>query len=116
MCAEPGGFLIGTMPFPEIVGRSVRSSLSLLSANEAEIGDPLAIGSLERYCVTHSTGCLKLPKFPAKGGRVAVIGGGFSGMTAALDLGRKGRSATLITGDASIGGTCLTMRKNFCRR
>ena len=46
----------------------------------------------------------KLPKLPGKGGRVAIVGAGLSGMTAALDLCRKGRPATLFTAQATIGG------------
>lgn len=96
-----------TMPFPEILGRLCDHPCRP-HCKRAEVGDPLAIGGLERYCIMNSSGVLKLPKLPAKGGSVAIIGGGFSGMTAALDLGRKGRNATLITAAVGLGGTLRT--------
>ena len=93
-----------TMPFPEIIGRLCDQPCYPF-CKRGEIGDPLATARLERFCVTNSTTVLKLPKLPAKGGSVAIIGSGLSGMTAALDLGRKGRKATLITTAPSLGGT-----------
>ncbi len=93
-----------TMPFPEIVGRLCDQPCYPF-CKRGEIGDPLATGSLERYCVSKSTVVLKLPKLPMKSGQVAIIGSGLSGMTAALDLARKGRNTTLITQIAGLGGT-----------
>ncbi|MDR2549058.1 MAG: 4Fe-4S dicluster domain-containing protein [Desulfobulbus sp.] len=92
-----------TMPFPEIVGRLCDAPCRR-ACKRGEIGDPLAIGRLERFCVSRTGPMLKLPKLPAKGGRVAVLGAGLSGMTAALDLARKGRPTTLIAPDGEIGG------------
>ncbi len=96
-----------TLPFPEIIGRLCEQPCRP-SCKRGEIGDPLAFGNLERYCVSNSTAVLTLPKLPAKGGSIAVIGGGFSAMTAALDLGRKGRNVTLITEATGLGGTLGT--------
>lgn len=93
-----------TMPFPEILGRICDQPCRPF-CKRAEIGDPLAIGPLERYCVSVTGTVLKPPKLPIKGGAVAVLGAGFSGMTAALDLSRKGRPATLITARARLGGS-----------
>lgn len=92
-----------TMPFPEILGRLCDAPCRPF-CKRGEIGDPLAIGSLERFCVSRTQTMVKLPKLPNKGGKVAVFGAGLSGMTAALDLARKGRPATLITPDDDIGG------------
>ncbi len=95
-----------TMPFPDIIGR-VCDQPCRPFCKRREIGDTLAINDLERYCVSHTQPVLKLPKLPEKGGRVAVIGAGLSGMTAALDLARKGRPATLITPQSEVGGSLL---------
>ena len=92
-----------TMPFPGIVGRLCDEPCRA-ACKRGEIGDPLAIASLERYCVSNSEAVLKLPKLPDKGGKVAVLGAGLSGMTAALDLARKGRPATLFTSQSDLGG------------
>ncbi len=93
-----------TMPFPEILGRICDQPCHPF-CKRGEIGDPLWIGPLERYCVSVTDTVLKPPKLPVKGGAVAVLGAGFSGMTAALDLSRKGRPATLITARTRLGGS-----------
>jgi Fe-S oxidoreductase len=93
-----------TMPFPEIVGRLCDQPCYPF-CKRGEIGDPLCTGRLERYCVSNSSSVLKLPKLPTKDGRIAIVGGGLSGMTAALDLARKGRNITLVTRSTGLGGT-----------
>ncbi len=93
-----------TMPFPEIVGR-ICDQPCYSFCKRGEIGDPLSTGRLERYCVSNTSAVLKLPKLPMKSGRVVIVGSGLSGMTAALDLARKGRNTILITSDAGLGGT-----------
>ncbi len=93
-----------TMPFPEILGR-ICDHPCHASCKRSEVDTPLAIGPLEQFCVGTTNTVIKLPKLPAKGGKIAVLGAGLSGMTAALDLSRKGRPATLITASASIGGS-----------
>ncbi len=93
-----------TMPFPEILGR-ICDQPCRTHCKRVEIDAPLAIGMLEQFCVGTTNTVIKLPKLPAKGGKIVVLGAGLSGMTAALDLSRKGRPATLITASTAIGGT-----------
>lgn len=100
-----------TMPFPEILGRICDQPCRSM-CKRGEIGDPLAIGRLEQFCVRTTQTVVKLPKLPAKGGKIAVLGAGLSGMTAALDLSRKGRPATLITFSDSIGGSLRNMTES----
>lgn len=97
-----------TLPFPEILGR-ICDHPCRPHCKRGEIGDPLAIGRLEQFCVRTTQTVVKLPKLPAKGGKIAVIGAGLSGMTAALDLSRKGRPAVLITSREGIGGSLRQM-------
>jgi Fe-S oxidoreductase len=97
-----------TMPFPAILGRICDQPCRPF-CKRGEIGDPLAIGRLEQFCVRTTQTVVKLPKLPAKEGKIAVIGAGLSGMTAALDLSRKGRPATLITSSGSLGGSLRDM-------
>ncbi|PID72762.1 MAG: amine oxidase [Desulfobulbus propionicus] len=93
-----------TLSFPEIIGR-VCDQPCRMACKRNEIDAALAIGSLERYCITNTSQVLKPPKLPTKGGTVGVLGSGLSAMTAALDLARKGRSVTLVTDASSLGGT-----------
>lgn len=104
-----------TMPFPEIVGRLCDQPCRPF-CKRAEIGDPLAIGRLEKYCVSNTQTIITLPQLPAKGGRIAVIGAGLSGMTAALDLARKGRPTTLFTASPDPGGTLRTYAETILPR
>lgn len=96
-----------TMSFPDIVGRLCDEPCRT-ACKRGEIGDPLAIAALEHFCVCNSQAVLKLPKLPDKGGKVAVLGAGLSGMTAALDLARKGRPTTLLTPQPGLGGSLRT--------
>ncbi|MGI6657576.1 MAG: pyridine nucleotide-disulfide oxidoreductase/dicluster-binding protein [Desulfobulbus sp.] len=93
-----------TLPFPDLLGRICEAPCRA-ACKRSEAGDPLAVGRLEQYCVTHCAAVLKPPKIPGKGGKIAVIGAGLAGMTAALDLSRKGRPATLYAMAGEIGGS-----------
>lgn len=97
-----------TMPFPEILGR-ICDQPCRMHCKRVAIDAPLAIGQLEQFCVGTTNTVIKLPKLPAKGGRIVVLGAGLSGMTAALDLSRKGRPATLMTASPRIGGSLQAM-------
>lgn len=92
------------MPFPDILGRLCEAPCRA-DCKRREVDSSLAIGLLERYCVTATEQVLKPPKMPVKGGRVAVAGGGLFGMTAALDLARKGREVHLFTAGQELGST-----------
>lgn len=98
-------------PFPDIVGRLCEAPCQP-ACKRNEVDDPLAIGLLERFCVATAGQVLKAPKMPAKGGRIAVVGGGLFAMTAALDLGRKGREVVLLTADAQLGGRLDAERRS----
>nr|WP_320012016.1 pyridine nucleotide-disulfide oxidoreductase/dicluster-binding protein [uncultured Desulfobulbus sp.] len=93
-----------TMPFPEILGR-ICDHPCRSHCKRSEIDAPLAIGSLEQFCVGATNTVIKLPKLPSKGGKFAILGAGLSGMTAALDLSRKGRPATIFTSASTLGGS-----------
>jgi Fe-S oxidoreductase len=93
-----------TMPFADIVGR-ICDEPCRQACKRLEAGDPLAVASLERHCVTGTAAVLKLTKLPDREGRVVFFGSGLASMIAALDLARKGRSATILTTDREIGGS-----------
>ena len=90
------------MPFPAIVGRLCEAPCQY-ACKRQEVDMSLAIGLLERFCVSASTQVLKAPKMPAKNSRVAVLGGGLFGMTAALDLSRKGHEVHLFSAEEELG-------------
>jgi len=112
------------MPLPGLLGRfcdhpceaacirgehhpSPRSSRGLpcnpAKKSNGSLGGSLAVGSLERFCVSALPRQTKSPPMPRKNGSVAVVGDGMAGLTAVWDLGRKGFSVTLFHPDEQAG-------------
>ncbi|MBU2551881.1 MAG: 4Fe-4S dicluster domain-containing protein [Proteobacteria bacterium] len=78
-----------TMPLPGILGR-VCDAPCRDRCKRSEAGDPIEIGALERFCVSRPSPRQRIQPLPAKDSKVAVIGSGLSGLTAAWDLSGKG--------------------------
>jgi glutamate synthase (NADPH/NADH) small chain len=73
-------------------------------------GEPLAIGYLERFVADYErqTGQVGLPpKAPPTGRRVAVIGSGPAGLSAAGDLAQRGHQVTVLEALHEIGGVLI---------
>ncbi len=74
-----------------------------------EIGEAISIRALERVVVTQvpsaATDALRIPK---KESRVAIVGAGLSGLTAAFDLARKGYAVVVFEASDRLGGTIWT--------
>lgn len=73
-------------------------------------GEPLAIGYLERFVADYErqTGQVGLPpKAPPTGKRVAVIGSGPAGLSAAGDLAQRGHQVTVLEALHEIGGVLI---------
>jgi len=70
-------------------------------------GEPIAIGALERYCAdwgrAHQSG-EQLPEVKATKGKVAVVGSGPAGLTAAADLAQMGYQVTVFESLHAPGG------------
>ena len=94
--------LARTMPFPGILGRICDHPCQLL-CRRAEVGDPIAIADLERAIIQRVGMTEDQPTLPKKGQRVAVMGGGLSNLTAALDLARKGYRVILFEPGSRLG-------------
>ncbi len=71
------------------------------------IDEPVSINHLKRFvadwCMSHEID-LKIPKDKPTGKRIAVIGGGPAGLTAAWFLTRKGHDVTIFEAAAKLGG------------
>ncbi len=71
------------------------------------VDEPVSINHLKRFvadwCMSHEID-LKIPKDKPTGKRIAVIGGGPAGLTAAWFLTRKGHDVTIFEAASKLGG------------
>ena len=90
------------MPFPGILGRICDHPCEA-ACRRGEAGEALAIGALERYCVEQYGGPDPVKPLPRKRWKVAVLGAGMAGLTAALDLLNKGLQVTIYEQEQQLG-------------
>ena len=94
-------------PFPAVIGRVCHHPCET-ACNRAEVDGALAICKLERHVGDialqrgwqHEVPCEHAPRSE----RVAVVGGGPSGLSAAYHLRRRGFAVTLFEAGAELGG------------
>ncbi|MHB1421347.1 MAG: NAD(P)-binding protein, partial [Bacillota bacterium] len=72
-------------------------------------GDPVGIGRMERFCADYemAKGVAAPGQVPSTGFRVAVIGAGPAGLTAAADLARMGHQVTVFEALHVAGGVLM---------
>lgn len=91
------------LPFPGIIGRVCEQPCRAV-CNRKDVGDALEIAALERACADYGTLSGRRRRIPRRGKRVAVVGGGLSGVTAAFMLARKGHNVALFEATDRLGG------------
>ncbi len=93
-------------PFPFSVGR-VCPRFCETRCRRILVDEPVSINHLKRFvadwCMNRKID-LKIPKEGATGKKVAVIGGGPSGLTGAFYLAKKGHEVTVFEGEPTLGG------------
>ena len=93
-----------TLPFPGIISRICDSPCQRVCRRN-EIGDAIAINALERACVHYGGSIGDKPRvLPSRHKRVAIAGGGISGLTVAYDLARKGYGIRIFEASDRLGG------------
>lgn len=107
--------LTKTMPFPGILGRICDHPCEK-KCKRGPVGGPIAIGSLERLCVEKFAGKKRVQPLPRKDHRIAVLGAGLSGVTAAWDLLKKGFTVSLFEQGDRLGGSLWDLPEQLLPR
>jgi NADH-quinone oxidoreductase subunit F len=95
--------LLRTNPFPSVCGR-VCDHQCQTKCRRGQLDEPIAIKSLKRY-ITDNGSRPKVESVPvARKEKIAVVGGGPAGLTAARDLARWGYSVTVFEELPHLGG------------
>ncbi|KPK71851.1 hydrogenase [candidate division WOR_3 bacterium SM23_60] len=69
-------------------------------------GDPISIRALKRFAIEHGNGHKKSVKRSPRGKKIAIIGSGPSGLTAAYALTHKSYAPTIFEAQPVVGGMC----------
>jgi NADH-quinone oxidoreductase subunit F len=93
-------------PFPSVCGRVCEHPCEH-RCQRAQIDEPIAIRELKRYCTdrTLDEGTRpQLPKLKPTGKRIAIVGGGPAGLSAAYFLARLGHKPIVFESSDKLGG------------
>lgn len=95
------------LPFPGTIGRICNHPCESVCLRGEKVDQPIAICALKRFVADYEVGRreVTVPAVePDKGRKVAVIGGGPSGMAAAVELRRAGYGVTIFEAQDKLGG------------
>ena len=88
------------IPFPAILSRICDHPCEA-ACRRAEAGGAISIAALERACIENAYASIRrAPQSNRKAKRVAVVGAGLAGLTAAFDLAMKGQAVTVFEAGA----------------
>jgi formate dehydrogenase (NADP+) beta subunit len=99
-----------TNPFPLVCGRICVHPCEF-ECRRNLVDEPVAINPLKRFASDYemkSGQRVQIPRAPASGKRVAVVGGGAEGLTAAYFINRLGHDAVIYEGSSMLGGLLRT--------
>jgi formate dehydrogenase (NADP+) beta subunit len=99
-----------TNPFPLVCGRICVHPCEY-ECRRNLVDEPVAINPLKRFAADYemqSGRRVQIPRAPASGRRVAVVGGGAEGLTAAYFINRLGHDAVIYEGSPRLGGLLRT--------
>jgi NADPH-dependent glutamate synthase beta subunit-like oxidoreductase len=92
-----------TNPFPSVCGR-VCGHTCQLKCKRGQLDEPVAIMHLKRFITDHAKRPKVRPLPITRREQVAIVGAGPSGLTAALELRKRGYAVTLFEASPEAGG------------
>ncbi len=95
------------LPLPGTIGRICNHPCEDVCLRGEKVDQPLAICALKRFVADYEIGRREMPTpevEPDKGKKVAVIGGGPSGIACAIDLKKAGYGVTIFEAHEKLGG------------
>lgn len=94
-----------TVPFPGIMSRICDHPCQAVCKRQ-EAGAEISVRALESACLDWAADSReRIQVLPKKEKRVAIVGGGLSGLTAAFDLAKKGYQVTVFEARDLLGGS-----------
>lgn len=94
-----------TVPFPRIISR-ICDEPCQSQCKRGEVGEPISINALEKISIDYGDIIEDKPRaVTKKDKKVAVIGGGLSGLTVSLELAQKGYQAVIFEKEEYLGGS-----------
>ncbi len=97
-------------PFPLVCGRICVHPCEF-ECRRNLVDEPVAINNLKRFAADYEMNSgqrVQIPRAPETGHRVAVVGGGAEGLTAAYFLNRVGHDAAVYEAGSRMGGLLLS--------
>jgi NADPH-dependent glutamate synthase beta subunit-like oxidoreductase len=97
------------VPFPSVLGY-ICTRLCEAECRRGEVSQPIAIRALKRAAAERGNGLWKenLPPVTFTGKKVAIVGSGAAGLTAAYYLARRGHQVTIFEAGPAPGGMLRT--------
>ena len=95
------------LPFPGVIGRICNHPCEDVCIRGEKVDQPIAICALKRFVADYEVGKREIPVPQAgadRGKRVAIVGGGPSGMACALDLRKAGFEVVIFEASDKLGG------------
>jgi len=100
------------IPFPRIISR-ICDQLCQQQCKRKEIDESISMNDLEKICVDNSHElAFKLIPIQLKNKKAAIIGAGLSGLTAAVELGKKGYNIVIFEATDHLGGSIWEISEN----
>ncbi len=104
-----------TVPFPRILSHLCDEPCRA-ACLRGQVGEALRVADLERAALDYGAAGPAPRPLPARDQRIAVVGGGLSGLTAAVDLARKGCAVTIFEAGDRLGGRVQALPENILSR